>query len=128
MEDKLVGEVLAAADRAGEVLEMTTRRFPRRDSTKQWNLQKVHGTFKMGTTQQIRHGNGQCWDSEHGERMHQYFFTQIGHQTQRRLRNFTIQVAFRYYENFTIDFRINSSRDSLVDLGKERNIGFAVDD
>ena len=74
MEDKPVGEVLKSAKRAGEVLTMTTRRFPRRESTLQWDLQKSHGTFKMGTTQQIQHGNGQGWDSKHGERMHKWFF------------------------------------------------------
>ena len=45
MEDKPVGEVLESARRAGEVLTMTTRRFPRRGSTLQWDLQKSHGTL-----------------------------------------------------------------------------------
>ena len=58
MENKPVREVLESAKRAGEVLKSTTRRFPRRKNTLQWDLQKSHGTFKMGTTQQIRHGNG----------------------------------------------------------------------
>ena len=96
MEDKRVGEVLAAAKRAGKVLTMTTKRFPRCSSTLQWDLQKTHGAFKMGTTQQIRHGNGQGWDSEHGERMHQWFFTRMGRQTQRRTCNFAILVAQRF--------------------------------
>ena len=59
MEDKPVGEVLESAKRAGEALKMTTRRFPRRESTLQWDLQKSHGMIKMETTQQIRHGIGQ---------------------------------------------------------------------
>ena len=74
MEDKPVGEVLESAKYPGEVLTMTTRRFPWRKSTLQRDLQNSHGTFKMGTTQQIRHGNGQGWDSEHREWMHKWFF------------------------------------------------------
>ena len=96
MEDKPVGEVLESAKRAGEVLTMTTRRFPRRESTLQWDLQKSHGTFKMGTTQQIRHGNGQGWNSKHGERMHKCFFTQMGrqHRGSRAILQSRWRIAF----------------------------------
>ena len=60
--------------------------------------------------------------------MDQYFFTQLGNQTQRKLHSFAIQVEFCNYENLTMDFGINSSRETLMDLGTERNIGVAVDD
>ena len=53
MEDKPVREVIAATTRAKEVLTKTQRIFPRRESTQQWNIQKVHGAFMMGTTQQL---------------------------------------------------------------------------
>ena len=78
MEEKPVGEVMAAEKRVGEVLGLNKQRFPRRDATRQWDLKKMHGTFKMATSQQLRHGNGQGWDSSHTERMHQYFLRGLG--------------------------------------------------
>ena len=67
------GEILASETRIREVLTKLTRRFPRREGTDGWNLQKLHGAFKMGTQQMHRHGNADCWNSSHGERMHQFF-------------------------------------------------------
>ena len=88
MEEKPVGEVMAAEKRVGEVLGLNKQRFPRRDASRQWDLKKMHGTFKMATSQQLCHRNGQGWDTSHTERMYQYFFTRLGRWTQCRLGSF----------------------------------------
>ena len=51
--------------------------------------------------------------------MHKWFFTQMGHQTQRKTCNFAIQVANRFFENFAVEIGINASYNQLMDLGKE---------
>ena len=106
-EEKPVGEVMAAGKRVAEVLSMNPKRFPRRQNSQQWNLKKTYGTWKMATSQQLRHGCGQGWDSSHTERMHQHFFTRIGCQTQRRLGSFAKEVALRHHENEIMDECIN---------------------
>ena len=53
MEEKPVGEVMAANERVAHVLGLNPKRFPRRDNTLQWNLKKMHGTWKMATIQQL---------------------------------------------------------------------------
>ena len=40
MEEKPVGEVMAANERVAEVLSMDPKRFPRRVNSQQWNLKK----------------------------------------------------------------------------------------
>ena len=46
------------------------------------------------------------------------FFTQMGRQTQRKTCNFAIQVANRFFENFTVEIGIHASYSQLMDLGK----------
>ena len=84
---------MASAKRIGEVLTKLKLRFPRREGTNQWNLQQMHGAFKMGTLQIYCHGNGDGWGSLHGEKMHQFVFTRLGHNTQRRYKNFATKLA-----------------------------------
>ena len=81
----------------------------------------------MATIQQLRHGNGQGWDSSHTERMHQYFFTRIGGQTQRRSSTFAKQVANRLYEITTIDACIDKFQTQLLHMETEQYSG-EVDD
>ena len=92
-EANAVGEVMALEERIGQVLTKIKQKFPRREGTKQWNLQKNHGAFKMGTSQMCQHGNGDGWDSSYGERMHGFFLTKVGHNTQRMFENFASQLA-----------------------------------
>ena len=127
MEEKPVGEVMSANKRVAEVLSLNKKRFPRRENSQQWNLKKMHGTFKMATSQQLRHGCGQGWDSAHTERMHQHFFTRIGRLTQRRLASFAKQVACRHHENMILDECINDFEHKMIPLGPERYSGAMED-
>ena len=119
MEDKPVGEVIAATTQVKEVLMKTQCRFPRRESTQQWNIQKMHGVFMMGTTQQLQHGNGQGSGGCHIERMHKVFLTVLGRRTQMRPCNFASQVAVRQCENYILDQCISTLNSHLMDLGEE---------
>ena len=79
----------------------------------------MHGAYKMGTIQMCKHGNAEGWDSSYGERMHQHFFTRLGHNTQRRHALFAQQIATRRYEFFTVDTAINHSNYLLMDNQKD---------
>ena len=70
---------MVSAEGVGQVLTKLKWKIPRREGTKQWNLQTMNGAFKICTSQMCRHGNGDGWNSSHGERMNQYFFTRLGH-------------------------------------------------
>jgi hypothetical protein len=77
----------------------------------------------MAIIQQLRHGNRQGPDSSHTERMHQYCFTRIGVQTQRRSPTFAKQVANRPYEITTIDACVDKIETQLIPMEKERYSG-----
>ena len=111
MEEKPVGEVMATNERVAKVLSMNPERFLRRVNSQQWNLKKIHGTLKMATSQQLRHGCGQGWNSSHTERMHQHFFTRIGRLTQRCPGSFAKEVATRHHETTALDKCISDFED-----------------
>ena len=116
-EENSAGEVIASSTYTANVLTRIKNRFPRRQGTHQWDLQKMHGAFKMGYIQIPKHGNGSCWDSSHGERMHQIFFTRLGYNTQRRFELFATELAERRYEDMTLQTATNHMRDKLMGPG-----------
>ena len=65
MEEKPVKEVTAATNRVDKVLGLNEKYFPHQENTQQCNLKKMHGMFKIVTSQQLWHGNDQGWDSSH---------------------------------------------------------------
>ena len=69
-----------------------------------------------------KHGNASGWDSSYGERMHKYFFTSLGHNTQRRHALFATQLANRRFESFTIDKAVNHSSGDLMDIGEDDEV------
>ena len=120
-EENAVGEIIASGDRISKALTKVKRRFPRREGTQGYDLQKMLGAYKMGTIQMCKHGNASGWDSSYGERMHKFFFTSLGHNTQRRHALFATQLANRRWENFTIDTAVNHSNGHLMDMEDSDN-------
>ena len=113
-EEKPIGEVLVAFDRAKEVLMAIQERFPRHDSAIQYSIQKMHGAFQMAVRQQVFHGVGDGWTSEHLERMHQFFVTQIGRQTQQRTKTIARDISIRRWEGRTIDTMVECIGSQLM--------------
>ena len=121
-DDNAVGEVIASHVRIKNALMKVKKHFPRREGTQNWDLPKMLGAYKMGVVQMCKHGNASGWDSSYGERMHKYFFTSLGKNTQRRHALFATQLAHRRFESFTIDKAVHHTEDSLMDLSNDDDL------
>ena len=124
-ESNAAGEVLNCTDQAATILQAVIDRFPRRDGTDKWNLPKMTGAFQMSTNQIHRHGPGDCWDAEKGERMHKYFVGGLAKNTQRRSNNFAPQLALRRFEDFTIETAASTCIQELMTIGVNEDLNEA---
>ena len=94
---------MASEEKVKEVLGTLKKRFPRREGTQQFNLQKMHGAFKMAKIHPCCLGSSDETNSSYGKRMHHFFTTMVGYQTQQKTHDFAQQVATCYYDVFAID-------------------------
>ena len=113
------GDVLLAEKTVIRTLQKVINRFPRREGTDGWDIPKMHGAFTMGREQLYRHGNADCWNSSHGEHMHQHFFTKLGRQTQRRFASFADQLGERRAEAFACERAVSEMGAKLMNYSSE---------
>ena len=113
------GEILGAEKVITRTLQKIINRFPRREGTDGWDIPKLHGAWTMGREQLYRHGNADCWNSSHGEHMHQFFFTKLGRQTQRRFASFANQLGERRTEAFACERAVSEMTDDLMPCGAQ---------
>ena len=79
----------------------------------------------MATNQIHRHGPGDGWDAEKGERMHKYFVGSLSTNTQRRSNNFASQLSHRRFEDFTIETAANTCIQELMTIGVNEDLNEA---
>ena len=119
---------MAAEKCIGEVLSLNEL-FLIEGKLHQWGLKKMYGIFKMATSQQFRHGNGQGWDSSRTEKITSSISlcTWFGFWTQYKLGVFAKQVAECHYKNIAINLFAKLCCKQLVPKPVERYNGVLND-